>query len=77
MDSYVPMMMMVPTHCRQGSLEGLFRTASRWGLGADFQQRGPRWDRVGPDDQTSQESLKSFSEFDLFQLQVEACLLHE
>ena len=54
------MMMIMPTHCRQGSLEGLFRTASRWGLGADFQQRGPRWDRAGPDDQKSQESLFVF-----------------
>ena len=63
------------THCRLGSQGGLFRTVSRSGLAEGFQQRGQHLDHADPvkdyDDDDYDEK------FNLFELKVEAGLLHE
>ena len=68
------------THCRLGSQGGLFRTVSRSGLGGGFQQRGQHLDHADPvnddyddDHDDDDDELQD----NLFELKVEAGLLHE
>ena len=71
------------THCRLGSQGGLFRTVSRSGLGAGFQQRGQHLDHVDPvndeneDYDDDDDDDDDESQDNLFELKVEAGLLHE